>query len=502
MTAKADPDPISIEADSTVLLYRAQLRGALVRSGASLLMWLSALAAYGLGLIRSENLISNTFAVVCLVLMNPPLLWFLKRIRSRRHAEHFSLFINFLEIIGYTAVMHAFGGIEATYLILIYASLITYVGIMGTREKPFIIAGLCGMSFFSLVALEHWGILSSLRINPHHHVPWPDQVGIVAVNVILLFVLAFISSYTAHLLKRNRDRLHRQNMELQQMIVKARESDRLKSEFLANTSHELRTPLNAIIGFSELLKEQCLGELNEKQRVAATDINASGNHLLSIINDILDLSKVVAGKMELTVSEIRLKPFLKNCLSMFREIAQDRGIRLSIEMEDCPETAQADERKLTQILYNLLSNATKFTPGGGAVTLSVRQLHRNSGSWRAKRGEVVSLPANIADRLRNYDCVTDVSIADTGIGLKKEDLHRIFNAFEQVDGSKSRKYEGTGLGLSLTKQFVELHNGAIWAESEGEKRGSTFHFAIPGAGTERNPLDAKDSRLVSDNYMK
>jgi len=327
--------------------------------------------------------------------------------------------------------------------------------------------------------LEHWGILSSLRINPLYHVSWPDQVGIVAVNVILLFVLAFISSYTAQLLKSNRDKLQSQNQELQQMIVKARASDQLKSEFLANTSHELRTPLNAIIGFSELLKDQYLGGLNEQQRAFARDINASGNHLLSIINDILDLSKVVAGKMELTLSDIRFKPFLENCLSMFRDIALERRIRLSIEMEDCPETMQADERKLTQILYNLLSNATKFTPGGGAVTLSARQLHRNPNGWGTKSGAVVSLPTTIADKLLNYDHVVEVSIADTGIGLKQEDLQRIFNPFEQVDGSTSRQYQGTGLGLSLTKQFVELHNGEVWAESEGENRGSFFHFVMP-----------------------
>jgi signal transduction histidine kinase len=480
MTAKTDPDLISAKADSAIPLYKGHLRGAFIRSAASLVMWLTSLVAYRLGIIHVENLISNTFAVTYLILMNPPLLWFLKRIRNRRHAQYFSLFINFLEIIGYTAVMHAFGGIEAIFLILIYASLITYVGIVGTRQMPFIIAGLCSISFFMMVALEHGGILHPLRIKPLFYLAWPDQVGILAVNVILLFVLAFISSTTAQLLKRNRDKLQRQNKELQQMIVKARESDRLKSEFLANTSHELRTPLNAIIGFSELLKDQCLGALNEKQRAAARDIHASGNHLLSIINDILDLSKAVAGKVELTLSEIRLKPFLENCLSTFREIALERRIRLSMETEDCPETVQADERKLTQILYNLLSNATKFTPGGGAVTLSARQLHRTPNGWGTQRGAMVLFPVAIADNLMNYDHVVEVFLADTGIGLKEEDLQRIFNPFEQVDGSKSRRYQGTGLGLSLTKQFVELHNGEVWAESNGENRGSILHFVIPG----------------------
>ncbi len=480
MAATNAPDPISAKADSADPLYKGHLRGAFIRSAASMIMWSSALVAYRLGIIPVENFISNTFAVLYLVLMNPPLLWFLKRIRDRRHARYFSLFINFLEIIGYTAVMHAFGGIEAMFLVLIYASLITYVGIVGTRTMPFIIAGFSSVSFFGMVALEHWGILPSLRINPLYQVTWTDQVGIVAVNVILLFVLAFISSYTAQLLKSNRDKLQRQNRELQQMILKARESDRLKSEFLANTSHELRTPLNAIIGFSELLKDQYLGPLNEKQRASAGDICASGKHLLSIINDILDLSKVIAGKMELTVSEIRFKPFLEHCLGTFREIALEKSIRLSIDLDECPETMRADERKLTQILYNLLSNATKFTPKGGAVTLSARQLRRNRNGWSTKNGAAISVPAAIADSLRGHEQVVEVSLTDTGVGLKAEDVHRIFNPFEQVDGSNSRQYQGTGLGLSLTKQFVELHAGKVWAESEGENRGSTFRLVIPG----------------------
>lgn len=465
--------------DSENPLYKGHLRGAFIRSYASLIMWLSSLAAYGFGVIRSENLISNTLAVLYLILMNPPVLWLLKRIRDRRHTQYFSVFINFLEIIGYTAVMHSFGGIEATFLILIYASLITYVGIVGSRHMPFIIAGLCSISFFGMVALEHWRIIPTLSINPLYHVSWPDQIGIVSVNVILLFVLAFISSYTAQLLKSNRDRLQWQNLELQKMIIKARESDRLKSEFLANMSHELRTPLNAIIGFSELLKGEYLGGLNEKQRASARDIHASGNHLLSIINDILDLSKIAAGKMEVTLSEILIRPLLENSLNLFRKTALGKKIRLTAEMGDCPWMVQADERKLKQILYNLLSNAMKFTPEGGAVILSARRLYKNHQGWVTKNGAVVLLPMGNGQQVMNHERIVEFSVADTGIGLKEEDLWRIFNPFEQVDGSKSRQYQGTGLGLSLTKQFVELQQGQVWAESEGENRGSIFHFVIP-----------------------
>jgi signal transduction histidine kinase len=294
-----------------------------------------------------------------------------------------------------------------------------------------------------------------------------------------LFIVAFIASYTARVLKRNRDKLYRQNRELELTAVKARESDRLKSEFLANVSHEVRTPLNAIIGFSELLKDECLGTLNDRQREAVSDINSSGTHLLSLINDLLDLSKVEVGKMELHLSEIGLKPLLERSLSAFGQKIQENGLKVSADFTDCPEVIRADERKVTQILYNLLSNAVKFTPAGGAIGLSARSYTRREGRWMTKYGKTADLPISLDGDGTDHPGVVEVCVSDTGIGLKGEDLERIFNPFEQVDGSLSRRYQGTGLGLSLTKRFVELHHGQIWAESGGENQGSAFHFVIP-----------------------
>jgi signal transduction histidine kinase len=265
------------------------------------------------------------------------------------------------------------------------------------------------------------------------------------------------------------------------MIVKAQESDRLKSEFLANMSHELRTPLNAVIGFSELLKSEYLGALNEKQLASVGDIHASGSHLLSIINDILDLSKVAAGKMEVTLTETLLRPLLEDSLVLFRDIAGGKGIRLTAELQGCPETIRTDERKIRQILYNLISNALKFTPNDGAVTLSVRRLHRSELGWVTEDGAVVPVPAGDGQPVVGHERAVELSVADTGIGLRAEDLRRIFNPFEQVDGSTSRLYQGTGLGLSLTKQFVELLQGWVWAESGGKDRGSIFRVVIPDA---------------------
>ena len=226
--------------------------------------------------------------------------------------------------------------------------------------------------------------------------------------------------------------------------------NRAKSDFLANMSHELRTPLNAIIGFSEMLRDGFFGELNLKQAEYVNDILSSGCHLLSLINDILDLSKVEAGEMELQPSEVSLRSLLETGLTMVRQKALQHGIALSLEIEEESDTLVADERKVKQIIFNLLSNAVKFTPDGGRVGV---EAHRE-GEWAA------------------------VTVWDTGIGIAPEDQKRLFQAFQQIDGSLNRQYEGTGLGLALTKRLVELHGGDIRVVSApGE--GSCFTFTLP-----------------------
>jgi signal transduction histidine kinase/uncharacterized protein YdeI (YjbR/CyaY-like superfamily) len=223
-----------------------------------------------------------------------------------------------------------------------------------------------------------------------------------------------------------------------------------KSEFLANMSHELRTPLNAIIGFSEVLLERLFGDLNDKQNEYLNDIHASGRHLLSLINDILDLSKIEAGRMELEHSCFDLTSALSNALTLVRERAQRHGIALSQSVDPDLGEIVADERKLKQILLNLLSNAVKFTPDGGRIDVTARRAD----------GHAV------------------VAVHDTGIGIAARDQHTVFEEFRQVGHDYTRKQEGTGLGLALTRRFVELHGGRIWLESEPGK-GSTFTFTIP-----------------------
>jgi len=237
-------------------------------------------------------------------------------------------------------------------------------------------------------------------------------------------------------------------------------ANRHKSEFLANMSHELRTPLNAIIGFSEVLLERMFGEMNEKQEDYLKDIHSSGQHLLSLINDILDLAKVEAGRMELNLTSFHLPTAIDNALTLIRERAMRHGIALAVELDPQLGEINADERKLKQILLNLLSNAVKFTPEGGKIKVSARPL-----------GDVV-----------------EVAVSDTGVGIAAADQAAVFEEFKQVGTDYTRKAEGTGLGLALTRRLVELHGGAISLESEPGK-GSTFAFtlpllvALPGAAT-------------------
>jgi signal transduction histidine kinase len=226
-------------------------------------------------------------------------------------------------------------------------------------------------------------------------------------------------------------------------------ASRHKSEFLANMSHELRTPLNAIIGFSEILAEKMFGDVNEKQTEYLQDILESGRHLLSLINDILDLSKVEAGRMELELSEFDLPTAIDNALILVRERASRRGIRLGSTVDPRLAMIDGDERKVKQVLLNLLSNALKFTPEGGRIDVGAR------------------LDGESAE----------VSVTDTGIGIAPEDQQAVFEEFRQV-GTADKKAEGTGLGLALSRKFIELHGGRIWVKSE-PGTGSTFTFTLP-----------------------
>ena len=254
---------------------------------------------------------------------------------------------------------------------------------------------------------------------------------------------------------------HRLLWELQRRKAQAEKASRAKSEFLANMSHELRTPLNAIIGFSEVLSDEHFGSLNDKQKEYTHDILESGEHLLALINDILDLSKIEAGKTELTLNLLDLKQTVEATISLVRERADARNVAVSVNISDDIGTMRLDERKIKQILFNILSNAIKFTPNGGKIGVEVK-----------KNGNKEVL----------------VSIWDTGIGIDEKDKSKVFEEFQQIDNAYSRAYPGTGLGMPLTKKLVELHGGTIWFESDGKDKGTRFSFILPFKGGFENSI--------------
>jgi signal transduction histidine kinase len=215
-------------------------------------------------------------------------------------------------------------------------------------------------------------------------------------------------------------------------------------------SHELRTPLNAVIGFSEVLLERMFGEINPKQDEYLQDILSSGRHLLSLINDILDLAKIEAGRMELEVADFNLPQAIDNAVTLVRERAARRAITLEVGVDAQLGEIKGDERKVKQVLLNLLSNAIKFTPEGGRV----------------------GVHAGLVDG------VAEISVSDTGVGIAPEDHEAVFEEFRQVGTDYAKKHEGTGLGLTLSRRFVELHGGKIWVKSQ-LGQGATFTFTLP-----------------------
>jgi Amt family ammonium transporter len=238
--------------------------------------------------------------------------------------------------------------------------------------------------------------------------------------------------------------------ELQKANIALEKANSLKSEFLATMSHELRTPLNAIIGFAEVLKDEITGTLNAEQKEYLGDIHSSGQHLLNMINSILDLSKIEAGKFELQNEEFSVEETIHEVLNTITECSHKKDICLrTYILEDIP-SIRADKVKFKQIMYNLLSNAIKFTPENGKITINAKLMDHH----------------------------IQIAVSDTGIGIKPEDMEKLFEAFRQVDGSYARRYEGTGLGLILTKRLIELHGGKIWVKSMYGK-GSTFTFTLP-----------------------
>jgi PAS domain S-box-containing protein len=304
-------------------------------------------------------------------------------------------------------------------------------------------------------------------------------------------------------LKRYEQTLHQKNVELES-------SSRMKSEFLANMSHELRTPLNAIIGFSEVLRDGLMGDLTDQQRGFIGDIFSSGSHLLSLINDILDLSKVEAGTMTLDLESVPVSSLFLNSLSIIREKAAARHIRLGIDAAESLGSFQADARKVKQIAYNLLSNAVKFTVEGGEVTLRASRVPRAevgllSSAWA---GRTFPLAHN------EFTEFLKISVSDSGIGISAEGLEHLFKPFSQIDSGLARKYEGTGLGLAMVKLLAELQGGAVavesavgqgscftvWLPFRAPEEGVSTSIKVPAAPFIETRSDGRTALVVEDDF--
>ncbi|HLD35591.1 MAG TPA: ATP-binding protein [Planctomycetota bacterium] len=245
--------------------------------------------------------------------------------------------------------------------------------------------------------------------------------------------------------------LEKARVKLEEVSIELKRTSRVKSEFLANMSHELRTPLNSIIGFSEVLYDETFGKLGEKQKEYVNYVLVSGKHLLLLINDVLDMAKVEAGKMELSISSLSLKNILEDALILIKGMALKKKITLALKIDENIGQIEADERKLKEVLYNLFSNAIKFTLPEGKVGITAQII-----------GSEI-----------------EIAVTDTGIGIAPENISRVFEAFTRIENPYSKAIEGTGLGLGLSKKLVELHGGKIRIESNGLNTGTVVKFTLP-----------------------
>jgi len=329
------------------------------------------------------------------------------------------------------------GIIAITYLIVAISIIIIAFGILAM-----VLADKQELNRLKKLAISVENIGTSGNLSKRVSMTGKDEISSLANNIDRMLAA----------LQRSEDELEDKAEHLQIAIIEARAANQAKSEFLSSVSHELRTPLTAIIGLSQLLQKKYYGPLNEKQEEYVRDILESSQHLLSLINDILDLSKVEAGKLKLELSETNIKEAIDSSLLLVKEDAAKKriGIRSTISDEVLKAKITADKRRFKQIMVNLLSNAVKFTDLNGEVDIEAKIL---------------------GDELI-------VSVSDTGVGISKEEQGKIFDAFYQVQFKLTNKSPGTGLGLSLVKRFVEQHHGRIWVESEGPGKGSRFIFTI------------------------
>ncbi len=349
--------------------------------------------------------------------------------------------------------VHGVGGVIGTLCVAPFAEKSTLLVENGDRLHQLGIQAIgVGIAFvwsFGLGMLFFWCVKKTLgiRVSPEEEKKGLNVAEYEDVASWLDFIRISRLQDLNILLER---RVAERTDELQKANIALEKANRLKSEFLATMSHELRTPLNSIIGFAEVLKDEVVGTLSAEQKEYLSDIHGSGQHLLNMINSILDLSKIEAGKLELHYEEFPVKEAINEVLNTIIGFSNKKGIRINTHIHEDVPSITVDKVKFKQIMFNLLSNAVKFTPENGRVTINASLMNQH----------------------------VQIAVSDTGIGIKSEDMDKIFEAFRQLDASYARHYEGTGLGLTLTKRLIELHGGKIWVISEFGK-GSTFTFTLP-----------------------